>query len=78
MPYAQISADLVAPFQLESVDEVAAPAGQQGVWQRYVITQGANRIVGMRAGVHSDVSSMLADQVERLNMRRLGKQKARR
>ena len=57
------------PFCLESVDEVAAPEGQEGVWQRYVITQGANTIVGMRAGVHSEVSALLAQYVERLNLR---------
>lgn len=58
-----------APFRLASVDEVSAPQGQDGVWQRYVITQGANTIVGMRAGVHSEVSSLVAQYVERLNMR---------
>ena len=58
-----------APFRLESVDEVAPPQGQEGVWQRYVITQGANTIVGMRAGLHSEVSLLLAEYVERLNMR---------
>jgi hypothetical protein len=57
------------PFCLESVDEVPAPEGQEGVWQRYVITQGANTIVGMRAGVHSEVSALLAQYVERLNLR---------
>lgn len=66
-----------AQFRLESVDEVTAPEGQLGVWQRYVITQGANRIVGTRAGAHSDVTLLLTEQVERLNVR-LGKQKARR
>ena len=58
-----------APFRLESVDEVAAPEGQDGVWQRYVITQGANTIVGMRAGLHSEVTLLLGQYVERLNMR---------
>jgi hypothetical protein len=78
MAYAHIASGPVvqALFQLESVDEVAAPEGQEGVWQRYVITQGANRIVGMRAGVQSEVSSQLAQQVDRLNLR-AGKQKAR-
>jgi len=36
------------PFQLTSVDETPAPDGCDGVWQRYVITQGANTIVGVR------------------------------
>ncbi len=58
-----------APFRLESIDEIAAPQGQHGVWQRYVITQGANTIVGMRPGVLSEVSVLLEQQVERLNMR---------
>ena len=57
------------PFCLESVDEVPAPEGQEGVWQRYVITQGANTIVGMRSGIHSEVSALLAQYVERLNLR---------
>jgi hypothetical protein len=57
------------PFCLESIDEIPAPEGQDGVWQRYVITQGANTIVGMRAGVHSEVSAVLVQYVERLNSR---------
>jgi hypothetical protein len=57
------------PFCLQSVDEVPAPEGQDGVWQRYVITQGANTIVGMRAGMHSEVCALLAQYVERLNSR---------
>lgn len=78
MTYVHISSGHVsqAPFLLESLDEVAAPQGQQGVWQRYVITQGANRIVGMRAGMHNEVSLLLSEQVERLNTRN-GKQKAK-
>ena len=71
MPYVHMSSSHAAeaPFRLESVTETPAPAGQDGVWQRYVITQGANTIVGMRAGIHSEVSSLLAEYVERLNMR---------
>jgi hypothetical protein len=65
-----------AQFRLESIDEVAAPEGQDGVWQRYVITQGANTIVGMRAGVYSEVSLLLAQYVERLNLR-FAKQQAK-
>jgi len=78
MTYTHISSAHLAqaPFQLESVDEVSAPAGQQGVWQRYVITQGANRIVGMRAGAHGEVSLLLTQHVERLNLR-FAKQKAK-
>jgi hypothetical protein len=65
-----------SPFRLESIDEIAPPEGQDGVWQRYVITQGANTIVGMRAGVHSEVSLLLAQYVERLNLR-FAKQQAK-
>jgi hypothetical protein len=57
------------PFRLESLDEVDPPEGQEGVWHRYVITQGANTIVGMRAGLHSEVSVLLAQYVEQLNLR---------
>jgi hypothetical protein len=53
----------------ESIDEIAPPEGHDGVWQRYVITQGANTIVGMRPGVLADVSLLLEQQVERLNLR---------
>ncbi|HEY7639605.1 MAG TPA: hypothetical protein VH814_07765 [Steroidobacteraceae bacterium] len=63
-------------FRLESIDEVEPPEGQEGVWQRYVITQGANTIVGMRAGVQSEVSLLLAQYIERLNLR-FAKQQAK-
>lgn len=64
-----------SPFRLESIVEVSAPEGQEGVWQRYVITQGANTIVGMRAGMRDEVSLLLAQYVERLNMRFAKQQK---
>jgi hypothetical protein len=57
------------PFQLTSVDETPAPAGCEGVWQRYVITQGANTIVGVRSGVHEEVNAIATDLVGRLNQR---------
>lgn len=57
------------PFTLVSIEEVPAPSGQQGVWQRYVIAQGSNTIVGMRAGSRSEVDQALADYIERLNVR---------
>ncbi|HJY40699.1 MAG TPA: hypothetical protein VJ303_05675 [Steroidobacteraceae bacterium] len=69
VPYGQADHAADSPFRLESIDEVPPPEGQEGVWQRYVITQGANTIVGMRAGVQSEVSVLLAQHVERLNMR---------
>lgn len=57
------------PFRLVSIEEVPAPSGQEGVWQRYVIAQGSNTIVGMRAGSRSEVDQALTDYVERLNVR---------
>lgn len=76
MPYVPTSMQAPeAPFRLESVVEVAAPEGQEGVWQRYVIAQGNNTIVGMRAGLHAEVSLLLAQYVERLNMRFAKQQK---
>jgi hypothetical protein len=65
-----------ATYQLQSVDEAPAPPGQVGIWQRYVITQGGNTIVGMRAGLPAEVSLVAAGFVDRLNARFL-KQQAR-
>jgi hypothetical protein len=58
------------------VDEAPAPPGEVGVWQRYVIIQGGNTIVGMRAGPRAEVSLIAAGFVDRLNARFL-KQQAR-
>ena len=60
---------VTAPFQLDSLEEAPAPAGQDGVWSRYVITQGSNTIVGMRSGVRNDVSIAVRDIVAGLNLR---------
>jgi hypothetical protein len=57
------------PFRLESLDEIAAPAGGSGIWQRYVIVQGHNTITGMRPGTRAEVSPQIDDMVERLNER---------
>jgi hypothetical protein len=62
-------ATLESAFRLDSLEAVPPPDGCEGVWQRYVITQGDNTIVGMRCGTHSEVTLVLADYVERLNMR---------
>jgi hypothetical protein len=59
----------VAPFRLDMVQQIDAPEGCDGVWQRYVITQGGNTIVGMRCGTQGDVNRVLNEMVERLNMR---------
>jgi hypothetical protein len=69
LPYGHFNHAAETLFRLESVDEVAAPEGQDGIWHRYVITQGANTIIGMRPGMLSEVSLSLEQQVERLNMR---------
>lgn len=68
-PYYRLDPAAEAPFRLESIDEIAAPEGHDGVWHRYVITQGTNTIVGMCPGVLDEVSLLLQQQVERLNMR---------
>jgi hypothetical protein len=71
MTYVHISSRVTAesPFRLHSVDGAPAPDGCEGTWQRYVITQGDNTIVGMRAGLRGEVSHLLEEYVERLNMR---------
>jgi hypothetical protein len=63
------SADIA--YRLQSLDETPAPPGQDGIWQRYVITQGGNTIVGMRAGMRAEVSVTVAGFVDRLNARTL-------
>jgi len=63
-----------APFQLESITAVDAPDGLAGKnWHRYVITQGANQIVGHRQGSGTAVRSAVEAMVESLNLRRVGK-----
>lgn len=61
------------PFKLESIAKAAAPGGAQGMWHRYVISQGANTIEGVRAGTDAEVTTLLHEMVERLNERREGK-----
>ena len=63
------------PFKLESIAKTAAPGGAEGMWHRYVISQGTNTIEGVRAGTHAEVTTLLNDMVERLNERREGKQR---
>jgi hypothetical protein len=58
-----------AHFRLDSLSQAAAPAGCQGVWHRYVITQGANTIEGVRAGTLAEVTVVLDATLARLNMR---------
>jgi hypothetical protein len=61
------------PFKLESIAKTSAPTGAEGMWHRYVISQGANTIEGVRAGTHAEVTTLVHDMVERLNDRREGK-----
>ena len=60
---------LETPFSLTALDEIAAPEGCEGIWHRYVITQGTNTIVGMRCGRQGEVSVMVNSIVQRLNLR---------
>ena len=57
------------PFHVESIVEAPAPRGGEGVWHRYVIVQGTNRIDGLRAGTHSEVSLHVEGLVVQLNER---------
>ncbi len=62
------------PFEITSVAKTEAPAGAQGTnWYRYVITQGANTIVGYRQGSLRTVRNGIDEIVVRLNERRAGK-----
>jgi hypothetical protein len=57
------------PFRLDSISEVAAPEGAEGLWQQYVIVQGTNTIKGLRAGTRAEVNLQVESMVERLNER---------
>lgn len=74
-PAAVTEALLEVPFRLDSITPVAAPAGSEGIWHRYVISQGTNEITGLRAGTQAEVTRLVDDMIERLNERRLGKNK---
>jgi len=65
------------PFKLESIAKAAAPSGTDGLWHRYVISQGTNMIEGVRAGTHAEVTTLVHDMVERLNERREGKHRSK-
>jgi hypothetical protein len=66
---------LELPFKLDSIARTEAPDGADGVWHSYVISQGANTITGVRAGTQAEVTTLVHDMIERLNERRLGKQR---
>ncbi len=62
------------PFEMTALAKTEAPAGAQGTnWYRYVITQGANTIVGYRQGSLRTVRNGIDEIVVRLNERRAGK-----
>lgn len=68
---------LELPFKVDSISRATAPPGAEGVWHRYVISQGTNTITGIRAGTHDEVTLLLQDMIERLNERRAGKRRPR-
>jgi hypothetical protein len=65
------------PFRLDVIAQVPAPDGSDAVWQRYVISQGTNTIVGLRTGSRADVLVQVEEMVARLNERRVGKLRAK-
>jgi hypothetical protein len=61
------------PFKLTSILKEEPPAGTEGIdWQRYVITQGGNTIVGHRQGSTRSVTLAIEEIVLHLNERRVG------
>jgi hypothetical protein len=64
-------------FKVDSITRAATPAGAEGIWHSYVISQGTNTITGIRAGTHAEVTMLLDDMIERLNERRAGKKRQR-
>lgn len=65
------------PFRLASLSATGAPEGSDGTWYRYVIVQGTNRITGVRNGAEDEVMHLVQDMVERMNERRIGKNRPR-
>ena len=63
-------------FRVDSIAEAMGPAGDEGKWHRYVITQGTNVITGLRAGTLAEVEVRLGQMIERLNQR-FAKQQAK-
>lgn len=74
-PATATEAWLETPFVLNSVTPATAPPGAEGVWHSYVISQGENQITGLRAGTKTEVMALVDAMIERLNERRIGKQK---
>ena len=57
------------PFRLDSITEVPPPEGGEGIWHKYVITQGSNTITGLRSGTRWDVRVFVESMVGRFNER---------
>lgn len=72
-PGATMETVLEVPFRLDSISPAPAPPGCEGVWHRYVISQGSNEITGIRAGSQAEVQRLVDEMIERLNQRRIGK-----
>jgi hypothetical protein len=68
---------LERPFKVDSISRATAPAGADGPWHSYVISQGTNTIAGVRAGTYAEVMTLLEETVERLNERRAGNTRPR-
>ncbi len=66
---------LEVPFVRCSVTPIATPEGCEGLWHQYVIAQGDNQITGLCAGTLTQVTQHVDALTERLNERRVGKQK---
>ncbi|MBL8264754.1 hypothetical protein [Steroidobacter sp.] len=66
---------LETPFVRQSVTPTATPEGCEGNWFKYVISQGDNEITGLRAGSLNEVTRQVDEMTDRLNERRIGKQK---
>ncbi len=66
---------LEVPFVRCSVTPIAAPESCEGQWHQYVIAQGENQITGLRAGTMNEVIRHVDELTERLNERRVSKQK---
>ena len=67
--YKPSSEILQTRFCLDSLDDVPPPSGCEGPWHRYVIRQGDNVIVGLRAGERAEVTAVVDEYVNRLNLR---------
>ncbi len=68
-----VIATLETPFQVDALREVSAPDGGTASWYQYEISQGTNKITGLRPGGRAEVAHELQLMVARLNERRSGK-----